>query len=95
MKAYRKQSKRRQLVKKMQKSCTHCQNKGHLIAQCWTLHPTNQPKNLKQEDKNTIENGTKYSIIDVSPNDSQEEDFQKEKLPWKWLGKKWFDFLTQ
>ena len=50
---------------------------------------------MKQEDKKTSEIGTKDSIIDVRTNFSQEEYFQQEKSPWKWLGKKWFDFLTQ
>ena len=79
----------------MQKTSTHYQKKGHIIAQCWTLHPTNHPNNLKQEDKNTGKHGTKDSNIDVRTDVSQEEDFQQEKSPWKWLGKKWFDFLTQ
>ena len=79
----------------MKNICIHCQKKGHIITQCWTLHPTNDPKHLKQEDKNTGKNGTKDSIIDVSLDDSQEEDIQQEKFPWKWLVKKWFDFLTQ
>ena len=33
----------------MQNICTHCQNKGHIIAQCWTLHPTIHLRNLKQD----------------------------------------------
>ena len=94
MKAYRKQLRRRQLAKRVQKTCTHCQKKGHFVAQCWTLHPTNHPKHMRQEDIKTGEIGTKYSIIDVRTYVSHEENFQQQKSPWKWLGKKWFDFLT-
>ena len=50
---------------------------------------------MKKEEKNIGKNGTKDSIIDLSPDDSLKEYFQQEKSPWKWLGKKWFDFLTQ
>ena len=38
------------------KTCTHCQKKGHVVSQCWTLHPTNHPKHMQQEDKNTGKN---------------------------------------
>ena len=83
MKAYRKQSKKRKLAQKMKSICTHCQKKGHLIAQFWTLYPTTHPKHMKQEDKNTGENVTSDSIIDVSPDDSQQEDVKQEKSPLK------------
>ena len=50
---------------------------------------------MKQKDKNTSAIGTKDSFIDVRTDVSHEEDFQQQKSPWKWLGKKWLDFLTQ
>ena len=46
-------------------------------------------------DKKVDENETGDSIIDVSQDDSQEEDVQQEKYPLKWFGKKWLDFLTK
>ena len=50
---------------------------------------------MRQEDINIGKSGTKDSIIDVRTDVSHEEDFQQQKSSWKWLGKKWFDFLTQ
>ena len=49
---------------------------------------------MQQEDRKDGEIGTKDSIIDVRTNVSYEEDLQQQKSSWKWLGKKWMDFLT-
>jgi hypothetical protein len=46
-------------------------------------------------DKEYSENGRGDSIINVSQDDSQEEDFQPKKSPLNWLGKKWLDFLSK
>jgi hypothetical protein len=92
---FRKLSKQRQLEKSMQKICTHCQKRGHLIDQCWTLHPTTHPQHKKQLDKKIGKNGRGDSIIDVSQDDSQEDDFQQKNSPLSWLGKKWLDFLSK
>jgi hypothetical protein len=73
---FRKLSKQRKLEKKMQMIFTHCQKRGHLIDQCWTLHPTTHSQHKKKMDKETRKNGRGDSIIDVSQDDSQEEDFQ-------------------
>ena len=72
--AFRKLSKQRQRERRMQKVCTHCQKRGHLVDQCWTLHPTIHPQPQKQLDKKIGKNGSGDSIIDVSQNDSQEDD---------------------
>jgi hypothetical protein len=72
--AFRKLYKQRQREKRMQKICTHCQKRGHLIDQCWTLHPTTHPQHKKQLDKEIGKNGRGDSIIDVSQDDSQEDD---------------------
>ena len=90
-----KQLRQRQLAKKVHKTSTHCQKRGNVVAHCWTLHPTNCPKHLRQEDIKIGEIGTKDSIIDVRIDVSHEEDLQQKKSSWKWLGKKWFDFMTQ
>ena len=95
MKAYKKQLKQRKLSQKVQKTCTHCQEKGHVIAQHWKLHPTKYPKNLKQEDRNTGKIGTKYSIVDVRMNVSHQEYLHQQNSLWKCLSKKWFDLLRQ
>jgi hypothetical protein len=87
--------KQRQLEKRMQKICTHCQKRGHLIDQCCTLHPTTHPFHKRQMDNESSKNGRGDSIIDVSQDDSQEEDFQQKKSPLNWLGKKWLDFLSK
>jgi hypothetical protein len=79
----------------MQKVCTHCQKRGHLVDQCWTLHPTIRPQPQKQMDKNIGKNGSGDSIIDVSQDDSQEDDVQQKKSPFNWFGKKWLDFLSK
>jgi hypothetical protein len=50
---------------------------------------------MKQMDKETGKNGRGDSIIDVSQDDSQEDDFQQKKSPLNWLGKKWLDFLNK
>jgi hypothetical protein len=92
---FRKFSKQRKLEKKMQKICAHYQKRGHLIDQCWKLHPTTHPRHMKNMDKETGKNGRGYSIIEVSQDNSQEEDFQQEKSPLNWLGKKWLDFLNK
>jgi hypothetical protein len=92
---FRKLYKQRQREKRMQKICTHCQKRGHLIDQCWTLHPTTHPQHKKQMDKEIGKNGRGDSIIDVSQDDSQEDDFQQKKSPLSWLGKKWLDFLSK
>jgi hypothetical protein len=92
---FRKLYKQRQLEKRMQKICTHCQKRGHLIDQCWTLHPTTHPQHKKQMDKEIGKNGRGDSIIDVSQDDSQEDDFQQKNSPLSWLGKKWLDFLSK
>ena len=94
MKAYMKKLRQRKLENKVHMTCTYCQKRGHVVSQRWTLHPTNHPKNMRQEDRKTGEIGTKDSIIDVRTDVSHEEDFQQQKSPWKWLGKKWLDFLT-
>jgi hypothetical protein len=92
---FRKLYKQRQLEKRMQKICTHCQKRSHLIDQCWTLHPTTHPQHKKQMDKEIDKNGRGDSIIDVSQDDSQEDDFQQKKSLLSWLGKKWLDFLSK
>jgi hypothetical protein len=92
---FRKLYKQRQREKRMQKICTHCQKRGHLIGQCWTLHPTIHPQHKKQLDKEIGKNGSGDSIIDVSQDDSQEDDVQQKKSPLSWLGKKWLDFLSK
>jgi hypothetical protein len=92
---FRKLYKQRQREKRMQKICTHCQKRGHLIDQCWTLHPTTHPQHKKQMDKEIDKNGRGDSIIDVSQDDSQEDDFQQKNSPLSWLGKKWLDFLSK
>jgi hypothetical protein len=79
----------------MQKIFTHCQKRGHLINHCWTLHPTTHPHHEKNLDKETGNNGRGDSIIDVSQDDSQEDDFQQKKSPLSWIGKKWLDFLNK
>ena len=94
-KAYRKQMRQRQLSKKVYEFCTFCQKRGHVVSHCWTLHPTSHPKHMQQEDKKTSLGGTKDSIIDLIMEVSHEEELQHQKLPWKWLGKKWMGFLTQ
>jgi hypothetical protein len=71
---FRKLYKQRQREKRMQKICSHCQKWGHLIDQCWTLHPTTHPQHKKQLDKEIGKNGRGDSIIDVSQDDSQEDD---------------------
>ena len=50
---------------------------------------------MQQEDRKISEGGTKDSIIDVITDVSHEEELQHQNSPWKWLGKKWMDFLTQ
>ena len=50
---------------------------------------------MQQEDRNIGTSGTMDSIIDVKMEDSHEEVLQQQKFPWRWLGKKWMDFLTQ
>ena len=50
---------------------------------------------MQQEEKNNREGGSKYSIIDVRMDVSHEEELQQQKSPWKWLGKKWMELLTQ
>jgi hypothetical protein len=46
-------------------------------------------------DKEAGKNGRGDSIIDVSHDDSHEEDFQQKKSSLNWLGKKWLDFLNK
>jgi hypothetical protein len=87
--------KQRQREKRMQKIFTHCQKWGHLIDQCWTLHPTTHPQHKKQMDKEIGKNGRGDSIIDVSQDDLQEDGVQQKKSPLSWLGKKWLDFLRK
>ena len=93
-KAYRKHMRQRKLSKKVHNICTYCQKRGNYVSHCWTLYPTSHPKHMQQEDRNIAEGGTKDSIIDVKMEDSHEEDLQQQKLPWKWLGQKWMDFLV-
>ena len=95
MKAYKKHLRQNKLAKKVHKACTHCQKRGHVVSQCWTLHPTSRPKHMHQEDRKIGEGGTKDSIIDVKIEVSHEEELQQQKSPWKWLGKKWIEFLAQ
>jgi hypothetical protein len=59
------------------------------------LHPTIHPQHKKQLDKEIGKNGREDYIIDVSQDDSQEDDFQQKKSPLSWLGKKWLDFLSK
>jgi hypothetical protein len=92
---FRKLSKQRKHERRMQKICTHCQKRGHLVDQCWTLNPTTHPQHKKQLDKEIDKNGRGDSIIDVSQDDSQEDDCQQKKSPLNWLGKKWLDFLSK
>jgi hypothetical protein len=92
---FRKLSKQRQRERRMQKVCTHCQKRGHLVDQCWTLHPTIRPQPQKQLDKKIGKNGSGDSIIDVSQDDSQEDDVLQKKSPFSWFGKKWLDFLSK
>ena len=94
-KAYRKQMRQRQLSKKVHNICTYCQKRGHVVSHYWTLHPTSHPKHVQQVDRKIGASGTKDSIIDVKMEVSHEEELQQQKLPWKWLGKKWMDFLVQ
>ena len=61
----------------MLKSCTFCQNKGHDVSHCWTLHPTSFPKHMQLEDKNIGASGSMVSIIDVEMEDSHVEMLQK------------------
>jgi hypothetical protein len=79
----------------MQKVCTHCQKRGHLVDQCWTLHPTIRPQPQKQLEKKIGKNGSGDSIIDVGQDDSQEDDVLQQKSSFSWFGKKWLDFLTK
>ena len=61
-----------------------------------TLHPTSHPQHKKQLDQKIEKNGRGDSIIDVSQEDSQEDNFQQEgNSPLSWLGKKWLDFLSK
>jgi hypothetical protein len=46
-------------------------------------------------DEESSKNGRGVSIIDVSQDDSQEDDFQQKKSSLSWLGKKWVDFLSK
>ena len=87
--------KQRKLSKKVHKTCTYCQKRGHVVSHCWTLHPTSRPKHMQQEDRKIGEEGTKDSIIEVKMEVSHEEELQQHKTPWKWLGKKWMEFLVQ
>ena len=89
-----KQLKQRKLSKKVHNICTYFQKRGH-VSHSWTLHPASRPKHMQQEDRKNGEGGTKDSIIDVRTNVSHEEELQQQKSPWKWLGKKWMDLLTQ
>jgi hypothetical protein len=59
------------------------------------LHPTTHPQHEKQMDKETGKNGRGESIIDVSQDDSQEDNFQQKKSPLNWLGKKLLDFFSK
>jgi hypothetical protein len=90
---FRKLSKQRQHEEKMQKICSHCHKRGHLIDQCWTLHPTSHPRHKKHLDEKIDKNGRGDSIIEVRQDDSQEDHFQHKDSPLSWLGKKWIDFL--
>jgi hypothetical protein len=46
-------------------------------------------------DQKIDKNGRGDYIIDVSEDDSQEDDFQQKNSPLSWLGKKWIDFLRK
>jgi hypothetical protein len=91
---FRKLYKQRQHEKRMPKICTHCQKRGHLIDQCCTLHPTTHPQHKKHMDKEIGKNGRGDSIIDVSQDDSQEDNFQQKNSSLSWLGKKSLDFVS-
>jgi hypothetical protein len=88
-------TKQRQRERRMKKICTHGQKRGHLVDQCWMLHPTIRPQPQKHLDKNIGKNGSGDSIIDVSQDDSQEDDVQQKKSLFSWFGKKWLDFLSK
>ena len=79
----------------MHKFFTYFQKKEHDVSYCWTLHPTSRPKHKQREDRKTDESGMKDSIIDVKMKVLHEQELQQQKSPWKWLGKKWMDFLAQ
>ena len=81
--------------KKVHKICTFFQKKGHVVSHCWTLHPTRRPTHMQQEDEKLGKGESTDSIIDVEMEVSHEENLQQKKSPWKWLGEKWMDFLTQ
>ena len=82
-------------LKKVHNICTFFQKRGHDVSHCWTLHPTSHPKHMQQKDRKIGTSGTMDSIIDVKMEDSHEEVLQQQKSPWRWLGKKWMEFLTQ
>ena len=94
-KVYRKQMRQRQLSKKLHKTYTFFQKRGHVVSQCWNLHPTSCPKHMRQEERNNGEGGSKDSIFNVRTNVSHEEELQQQNSLSKWLGKKWIDFLVQ
>ena len=81
------QMRQTKLSKKLHNICTYFQKRGHVVSQCWTLHPTHRPKHMQQEDIKTGEGGTKDSIIDVRTDASHEEYLQQQNSSWKWLGK--------
>jgi hypothetical protein len=90
---FRKLSKQRQHEEKMQKICSHCHRRGHIIDQCWTLHPTSHPRHKKHLGERIDKNGRGDSIIEVRQDDAQEDHFQHKDSPLSWLGNKWIDFL--
>ena len=51
--------------KKMQLFFTHWNKQGHLVDNCWTLHPTSHPRHLKKVERDFGKNGKEDSIIDV------------------------------
>ena len=82
-------------VKKMHMCCTHCHKQGHIAEKCWTLNPTMLPRNLKKVERENGRNGKKYSIIDVSQDDSHvNDDVQTKVVPLKGIGEKWLEFLS-
>ena len=60
----------RKLSKKVLKSFTFYQRKGHDVSHFWTLHPASHPKNMQLDDKKLGISGSMDSIIDLEMQDS-------------------------
>ena len=68
--------------KKMQLFFTDFHNQGHLVDNCWTLHPRSHPGHLKKMERDFGKNGKKDSIIDVGREDTH-DDVQLKEAPLK------------